>query len=70
MSVASSVRQELLQGGESMELITNWEVFNSASLVFYQFQGLVGITTITATAFFKFNLGETLSLFITRRKRP
>ena len=46
-----------------MELITNWEVFNAVSLAFCQFQGLIGIITISGIVIFKHNLGETLSLF-------
>ena len=46
-----------------MELITDWEVFNAASLAFCQFQGLVGIITITGIVIFKHNLGEVLSVF-------
>ena len=46
-----------------MELITNWEVFNVASLAFCQFQGLIGILTISGIVIFKHNLGEKLSLF-------
>jgi len=46
-----------------MELITNWEVFNAASLAFCQFQGLLGIIIISVIVVFKHNLGEKLSLF-------
>ena len=46
-----------------MEIITNWEVFNSVSLAFCQFQGLLGILALGAIVIFKHNLGETLSLF-------
>jgi hypothetical protein len=46
-----------------MELITNWEAFNTASLAFCQFQGMVGIITITGIVIFKHNLGEFLQLF-------
>ena len=46
-----------------MELITNWEIFNDASLAFCQFQGLLGIIVITGILIFKHNLGERLSIF-------
>jgi len=46
-----------------MELISNWEVFNAVSLAFCQFQGLLGIITITSIVIFKHNLGEKLSVF-------
>ncbi len=44
-----------------MELITNWEVLNTASFGFCQFQGLCGIIAITGIAVFNYNLGELLS---------
>jgi len=50
-----------------MELITNWEVFNAASLAFCRFQGMLGIIAITGIAIFKHNLGEVLSILIKRR---
>ena len=40
-----------------MEFITNWEIFNAASLAFCEFQGMLGIITITGIAIFKHNLG-------------
>ena len=43
-----------------MEVITNWEIFNTASLVFCKFQGMLGIIIITGVAVFKHNLGEKL----------
>ena len=43
-----------------MELITRWEVFNTASLAFCQFQGMIGIIIITGFVIFKHNLGESL----------
>ena len=46
-----------------MELISNWEIFNDASLAFCQFQGLLGIIVITGILIFKHNLGEKLSMF-------
>jgi len=46
-----------------MELITNWEVFNTASLSFCQFQGFLGIIVMTAILIFKYKLGEKLSIF-------
>ena len=49
-----------------MELITNWEVFNAASLAFCQFQGLLGIIAITGIVIFKHNLGERMAIFKSR----
>jgi hypothetical protein len=46
-----------------MELITNWEVFNAVSLSFCQFQGFLGIITISGILIFKYNLGEKFSIF-------
>ena len=46
-----------------MELITNWEVFNAASLVFCQFQGMLGIIVLSGIVIFKHNLGEKLTIF-------
>ena len=43
-----------------MELITNWEVFNTASLAFCQFQGMLGIIVMTGIVVFKHNLGGKL----------
>ncbi len=43
-----------------MELITNWEALNTASLAFCQFQGLLGIIIITGIIVFKNNLGDML----------
>jgi hypothetical protein len=51
------------KGGETMELITNWEVLNAASLGFCQFQGLLGILIISGIVIFKHNLGEKLAPF-------
>ena len=56
------------QGGEIMELIANWEVFNTASLAFCQFQGMLTIIAITGIVIFKHNLGGILSLMIMKRR--
>jgi hypothetical protein len=63
MRVALRVRQEVLAEVKIMEIITNWEVFNSVSLAFCQFQGLLWIIALGAIAIFKYNLGEVLSVF-------
>ena len=46
-----------------MELITNREYFNTASLALFQFQGFVGIIVSTGIAIFKHNLRKVFSLF-------
>jgi hypothetical protein len=50
------------QGGRIMEVIMNWEIFNAASLAFCQFQGMIGIISISGIAIFKFNLGGKVSI--------
>ena len=51
-----------------MELITNWEAFNTASLAFCQFQGLLGIIIMTGITTFKYNLGGKLTPSKLRKK--
>ena len=63
MRVALRIRQEVMAEVKIMEIITNWEVFNSVSLAFCQFQGLLWIIVLGAIAIFKYNLGEVLSVF-------
>ena len=46
-----------------MELITNWEIFDTVSLAFCQFQGMLGIIVISGIVIFKHNLGEKLTIF-------
>ena len=45
-----------------MELIINWEVLNTSSLAFCQFQGMLGIIVISGIIIFKHNLGEKLAI--------
>jgi len=61
MLVALKTGQEVLAEVEIIDLITNWEIFNTASSAFRQFQGMLGIIIITGIAVFKHNLGEALS---------
>jgi hypothetical protein len=44
-----------------MELITNWEAFNTASLIFCQFQGMIEIIAITGFVIFRHNLSQRFS---------
>ena len=47
---------------EIMEVITDWEVFSAVNLAFCQFQGMLGIITVSGIVIFKHNLRDLLSI--------